>query len=152
MEFSTQITVNASAEKVWKIIGTNFNDISEWASFVVTSEANPDLPDGGGRVCNVKGVGEVYETIYQYDDVDRNLAFTLEGGVNPFFMRKIENSWAVEPNGENESVVHMGVNVKMLPVFEQLMKFPLTRVFKKRSSVILNELKYFAENDKAIHQ
>ena len=152
MEYSTQVTVNASAEKVWKIIGTDFNDISEWASFVITSEANPDLPEGGGRVCNVKGAGEIYETIYQYDDADRNLAFTVQGGINPFFIRKIENSWAVEPKGENQSVVHMGVNVKMLPVFEQVMRFPLTKVFKKRAGIILDELKYFAENGKAKRQ
>ena len=66
MQFSKQITVNASAERVWKIIGEDFNDISEWSSFVLTSEANPDVPEGGGRVCNVKGVGDVVENIFEY--------------------------------------------------------------------------------------
>jgi hypothetical protein len=92
MNFTKQVTINASADKVWEIIGTNFNDISEWSSFVITSEANPDVEPGAGRVCHVKGAGEVVENLFQFDDNQRELAFTLEGSKNPFFMQRIENS------------------------------------------------------------
>ena len=67
MELTKQMTVNASADKVWKIVGTDFNDISEWASPVLDSHANPDLAPGEkGRVCEVKGAGQVIENIYDY--------------------------------------------------------------------------------------
>lgn len=63
MEFTVQVSINASAEKVWEVISTNFNDISEWSSFVITSHGIPNLPTGSGRICNVKGAGEVVEKL-----------------------------------------------------------------------------------------
>lgn len=146
MELTKQITVNASADRVWKVIGTDFNNISEWASFVASSEANPDLPEGGGRVCKVDGFGDVVETIFDYSDENRELAFTLEGGT-PFFMQRVENSWQVEALDENRSVVTIGVNAQMMPVFKQLLTSRLSKVFQKRMDVILGELKEFAENE-----
>ncbi|KAA3642373.1 MAG: SRPBCC family protein [Chloroflexi bacterium] len=149
MELTKEIMVNAPADKVWKIVGADFNEISEWSSFVITSEQNPGLPDGGGRVCDVKGFGETVETLYEYDDEQRELAFTLEGGGTPFFMREVKNSWHIEPDGEDKSRVQIGVQAELMPVFKQLMTGRLTKVMEKRADVILGELKYFAENGEA---
>ncbi len=100
MEFSREITIDAPVEKVWKIIGTDFNEISEWASPVLDSHANPALADGEeGRICQAEGFGEIVETLYQYDDQGRALAFTLEADKNPFFMKKIES---VQPLNNDE--------------------------------------------------
>ena len=54
-------------------------------------------------MCQVKGSGEVVETIYQYDDKKRELGFILVGQKIPFFMRKIDNTWSVKPIPVNES-------------------------------------------------
>ena len=149
MEFTRQTTVTAAAEQVWKILGDDFNDISEWSSFVVESNANPDLAPGGGRVCNVDGFGKSVETITKFDDQQRKLAFTFEGEKIPFFVRNVENSWSVEPNGDNQSVVQVDVEVTMLPVFQQLMGGMMGKMMGKRAETILSDLKYFAENGKA---
>ena len=62
MEIERQVTINASAKKVWDIVGTKFSDIAEWASFVQESHDNPDLEPGEGRVCQTS-FGPVSETI-----------------------------------------------------------------------------------------
>ena len=149
MEFNRQVTINASADKVWKIVGTDFNNISEWASPVLESHAIPDLPPGSGRVCNVKGVGKVVEALYEYDDERRTLAFTLESEKNPFFFQKVENIWRIEPKGDNQSVAHFDVRIKLMPVFAQLLSWILKKRLGKRAESFVSELKYFAENGRA---
>ena len=147
MEIQRQVTVNVSADKVWKILGKEFNDVSQWASFVKTSQANPDLDAGElGRVCEVNGFGKVIENIYHYDDKQQELAFTLEAEKNPFFMQRIENSWHVEPLDDDRAVVTVGVQVKLMPVFRQLLSGRLRKMMSNRADTILAELKYYAEN------
>lgn len=62
-------TINASADKVWHVMGDDFVHVSKWANGVLTSVPNPnseqkfsDAPTGG-RVCQVKGFGEIVEDI-----------------------------------------------------------------------------------------
>ncbi len=147
MNVTRQVTVNAPADKVWSILGTDFNKISEWASFVIDSEGIPDLPSGSGRVCQVKGSGEVKETIYKYDEDDRELAFILEGKKIPFFMQKIDNTWRVTPQGDDRAELQVNVDLTVMPVFKQLMSGLLSKQMGKTADSILGELKYFAEND-----
>ena len=148
MNITRQVTVNASADKVWKILGDDFNNISEWASFVVDSNAIPDQPEGSGRICNVKGTGEVVETIHKYDDDNRELAFELKGKKIPFFMQKIDNTWRVKPKGDTSSEIQVNVDLTVMPVFKQLMSGMLNKQMSKTADGILSELKYFAENDR----
>ena len=150
MELTRQTTINASADKVWKILGADFNNISEWASFVLESKADPDLPDGGGRVCQVAGFGATTESLYEFDDQRRKLGFTFVGKKNPFFMKEIKNGWQVEPKGEDQAVVHTDIQVKLMPVFKQLLSGPMSKMMGKRAEKILSELKYFSENGKAL--
>jgi len=149
MEFERKATINASADKVWKIIGTDFNDISEWASPVLESHAIPNLPEGSGRVCNVEGAGKVIEALFEYDDKKQALAFTLDGEKNPFFFKRVENHWRVEPKGDNQSVAYFGVKIELLPVFKQLLSGRLKSKLQVRADHFVGELKYFAENDRA---
>ena len=146
MEFTRKTTVNVSADKAWEIIGADFNEVSQWASAVITSEANPDLDPGEkGRICNVKGTGHVVENIYAYDDEERELAFTLEGQKIPFFMRKIDNKWSVKPLGPNQSEVQVTGNITLMPVFSQLMSGMLKKQMGKFADGLLDEFKFYAE-------
>lgn len=148
MEFTKQITVNAPANTVWEIVGTNFNEISEWASPVLTSRANPDLEPGqNGRVCQVKGAGQLVETITRYDDQGRKLSFTVEGEKMPFFMKHVENTWSVRPQGHEQSVVQVNANITLSPLFN-LLSGPLSKALGKQGEAILSDLKQFAETEK----
>jgi len=147
MKVKRQVTVNAAANKVWKILGTDFKSISEWASIVLESKAIPDLPPGSGRVLNTKGLGEVVEIIYKYDDDKRELAFILEDKKMPFFMRNIDSTWRVKLQGDARSVLEVEFDVTVMPVFKQLMSGMISKRIAKRTDGLISELKYFAEND-----
>ena len=145
MQFTKQVTINASADKVWEILGTQFNNISEWSSLVVTSNAIPNLPEGSGRICHVKGFGETVEKLTDFDNQRREFTFTLESAKTPFFLKNIANTWRVEPQGENRSVVTVSPDVNLMPVFSQLMGGMMRKQLEKTSDIILSELKHFAE-------
>ncbi len=147
MEVKSELTINAPADKVWKVIGTDFNDIAEWSSVVLTSEANPDVPVGHGRICEVQKLGKLVENITSYDEENREVKFTVEGNT-PFFVKRVQNTWRVQPQTDGTSLVHISADVKLLPVFN-LLSGGLSKVFQKRTDFIMSELRYFAENGKA---
>jgi len=148
MQVSRQTTVNTSADKVWQILGTDFNNVSEWAGTVLESNAIPDMPEGSGRLCNVKGVGKTVEKLTSFDDDRRKFSFTFENPNIPFFVKKIENTWRVTPKGNDQSLVQVNADVNLMPVFSQLLGGMMSKRLGKGAEGLLGELKYFAENGK----
>ncbi len=147
MEFKRNVTVNAPADKVWQIVGTEFNEVSKWADPVLDSQANPNLSnEEKGRICQVKGAGEVVETIYRYDDQSRELAFILTGKKIPFFMRKIDSRWSVKPKDGDQAEVQVHTKITLMPVFSQLISGSLSKAMGKQVDVVLGDLKYYVEN------
>lgn len=146
MQVTQQTTINASADKVWQILGTDFNNISDWAGIVLESNAIPDIPEGSGRICNVKGVGKTLEKLTSFDGDQRKFSFTFENSKIPFFVRKIENTWSVAPKGNDQSVVQVHADVNLMPIFSQLLGSMMTKQMGKGAESLLSELKYFAEN------
>jgi len=148
MQLTRQTTVNISADKVWQILGSDFNNISEWAGVVLESNAIPDMPEGSGRLCNVKGVGKTVEKLTSFDDDRRKFSFTFENPNIPFFVKKIENTWRVTPKGNDQSLVQVNADVNLMPVFSQLLGGMMSKRLGKGAEGLLGELKYFAENGK----
>jgi len=145
MEVKRKITVNASADRLWEILGTDYDKVGEWTSEVPSSSPNPDLPVGQGRVCSTDGFGDAKETITQFDEKRRELAYVAEIEKMPFFVKEMGNHWRVEPKGGNRSIVHMHLQGKLMPVFKQLMSGTMAKQMAKSADVILEELKYYAE-------
>ncbi|MCP4368161.1 MAG: SRPBCC family protein [Deltaproteobacteria bacterium] len=148
MQVTQQTTVNLAADKVWQILGTDFNNISEWAGVVLESNAIPDIPEGSGRICNVKGVGKTVEKLTSFDDDQRKFSFTFENSTIPFFVKKMENTWSVTPKGNDQSLVQVNADVNLMPVFSQLLGGMMSKRLGKGAEGLLGELKYFAENGK----
>lgn len=146
MNVERQVTINASADKVWDIVGTKFNDIAKWASFVYESHGNPDLEPGEGRVCETQ-FGPVVENMKAFDATQRTLTHTILGQSTPPFMKDILNIWKIEPQGEGQSLITFGIEARVLPPFKQLLSGRLKKRFGKQAEGYINELKYFAEND-----
>ncbi len=150
MEFTRNVTVNAPVDKVWQIVGTDFNEISKWASPVLDSHAIPNLSsEEKGRICQVKGAGEVVETIYRYDDQAREFGFIFEGKKIPFFMRKIDSRWSVKPKDGDQAEVQVHAVITLMPVFSQLMSGRLSKAMGKQIDGLLGDLKYYVENGEA---
>lgn len=147
MNVIREVTINASAEKLWRILGEDYDKVGEWTSEVPISSPNPDLPAGQGRVCTTDGFGDAKETITEFDEQRRALSYVAEIEKMPFFVKQMGNSWRVEPKGNNRAVVHMHMQGKLLPIFAQLMGPVMKRKLAKSADTLLEELKYYAEND-----
>ncbi|MDJ0753866.1 MAG: SRPBCC family protein [Ardenticatenaceae bacterium] len=145
MEVKRELTVNASAQTLWKILGEDYDRVGEWTSEVPTSKPNPDLPEGQGRVCSTEGFGDAKETITEFSPRDRVLAYTAEIEKMPFFVKEMGNRWEVVPRGDKRALVKMHLKGRLLPVFAQLMGPVMKKQMAKSADTLLEELKYYAE-------
>ena len=148
MDVIRTLTVNAPAEKLWKILADDYDKVGEWTSQIESSTPNPDLPVGQGRVCVTPGFGDAKETITAFDEERRSFSYTAELASMPFFVREVGNSWRVEPKGNNQSVVHMHITGRLLPVFAQVMGPIMKKQMARTADILLEELQYYAENDR----
>ncbi len=145
MEVTRQISIGAPADKVWKILGTDFGEIQVWASRMLSSKGDTSLGSQGGRVVNTVEYGEATETLYLFDDAQRELAYTVQGPTLPPIIKDVTTGWKVEAASEGEAVVHLTFGATVLdPSMEDMVKDQLGQGLDK----LLPELKYFAENDR----
>ena len=149
MQIKQTFTINTSAETVWAILGHQFDRVSEWASGVYASHGRNTGTvllgaPSSGRICDTK-LGPFKETITQYDEERRILAYTAQGDNMPFFVKGMSNTWTVTPLGQHQAQVEMRMEASLLPVFSlvmgPLMRIQLGGVLKE----IQTEMKYFAE-------
>lgn len=154
MKLTKQFTVNASANRLWEIMGIQFADISKWASSVYASHGHYNgtrLQEApySGRVCETS-IGTLKEQILLYDDQSRTISYDAKGKQMPFFVTNMKNTWTFTPLAEGRCKGEMNLEVSLLPVFNLIMG----PVMKMRMGGVLDqsieELTYFAEN-KAIH-
>ncbi len=154
MKLTKQFTINASADRLWEIMGTQFADVSNWASGVYASQGHyqGDTPQGApysGRFCETS-IGTLKEQILRYDDQNKIVSYDAKSKQLPFFVTNMENTWTFTPLAGGRCKGEMNMEVSLLPVFNLIMG-PL---MKMRMSGVVNqtieELAYFAEND-AVH-
>lgn len=154
MKLSKQFTVNASAARLWEIMGTQFADISNWASGVYASQGhyNGDKLQGApysGRVCETS-IGTLKEQILIYDNQSKTVSYDAKGEKMPFFVTHMVNTWTFTPLADGQCKGEMNLEISLLPVFNLIMG----PIMKMRMGGVLNqaieELTYFAENE-AVH-
>ncbi|MEM6327841.1 MAG: SRPBCC family protein [Bacteroidota bacterium] len=151
MTIDQSISISAPADKVWAILGDQFHDAHKWASSVNHSEpreAGPAVGDApfqaNGRACETS-LGPVRETIRAYDSKARRFSYGAKADKMPFFVKDLQNSWWVTPEGPDESRVTMVLEVRLLPVFAQVMGPVLRRQFTKVTGEATEELKHYVE-------
>ena len=148
MKLASELTINAPADQVWKVVAHDFAQIGEWASGVTRSRVNVDaepLPDAhvGGRICTVPGIGEITETFTAYDE--RGRTFTYEATGMPFFVRRALNSWNVRALNDNTTQVTFQAEMKLLPVIGTVMGIPMKRQLVRVLDSATEELKHYVE-------
>lgn len=139
-----EITINASANHLWTILAQDYDKIGEWATAVVESSPNPDVPEGEGRVCSTS-FGDNKEIITHLDEQERSFTYAVEFAKVPFFLEGIDNTWIVEPQGDNQSLVSMNADVRLKTVVGTLIAPLMKRRMEKGFVGLLEELKYYAE-------
>lgn len=152
LEFQEQMIVNASADKLWRVLAHQFDQVGLWSSGITESYATngEQLPDGAtmsGRVCLSNGVGgDVEEQFTQYDEAGKCFSYKAAGQM-PWFIHGAENSWHVRALGPTEAEVGFSgvIDSKWLPGLFFLAFKPL--VLKFWGTRTLEELKYYVESD-----
>ena len=153
MEVSKNVTVNVSADRLWSILGDDFDKIGEWARGVDSSAPNTDaaIPEGasvGGRVCQAPGFGAINETFTSFDPVERSYAFKATASKIPSFVRNITNHTLVKPLGPEQSEVQLRITADTHGIRGALVKPMMTRKFSRALDEGLEDLKIFAESGK----
>lgn len=149
MKFSKQITINASADKVWDVAGRDFANIGIWATAVSHSEANDKLASVngsavGGRLCKT-AFGTASEEFTAYDDANKTYSF--KGVFDSKMFNNVTSSMAVTSIDANTTKVEI-IPALELTFFGVLM-YPMIRMkISKVTDEVLDDLKYYVENDK----
>ncbi len=149
MKFSKQITVNASAEKVWDITGRDFANIGLWSTAVSHSVANEKLDSVnnspvGGRICETS-FGKISEEFTAYDDDKKT--FSFKGVFDSKMFDSVVNTTELTSIDENTTEVKMTPNVE-LSFIGTLMSPMIKMKLSKTMDEILDDLKYYVENGK----
>jgi Polyketide cyclase / dehydrase and lipid transport len=153
LHFSNQITINAPATKVWRVLAHEFASIGQWVSAIPHSQAVTDIPalDGAqvaGRVCAtaVPGFDAVQEQFMYYDEQAMRFAYQATDG-RPWFVKRAENHWVVRSLGPQISVAESRAELE-LSLFPGVFLSPLLKLLIGRvAAQFSEELKYYVEHD-----
>ena len=150
MKITKQLIVNASVQRLWEIMATQFADVSYWASNVDASRGRKNKPhlqgsSYSGRVCETS-MGTFTETLLVYDVQAKKLAYDAKGDKMPFFVKGLQNHWTFTPLTADKCRVEMEMTISLLPVFNILMGGMMRTQMNSVINQTVEELSYFAEN------
>ena len=156
MTISKQITIDAPAEEVWRIVAHDFHKADRWASSVNHStlkEAGP-TPEGcpldaAGRACDTS-IGAITEKIVHYDELQKRFGYQAKAEGMPFFVKNLVNNWHVTEQGAGRTTVDMKLNIDLMPIVGTVMG-PMMRIqMGKLLGEAVEELKFFVEQGSLI--
>ena len=144
MEANGRVSIHTSADKVWKILDTDFGKIDTWAVRMLQSRSDDSLGELGGRVVNTIEYGEAFETIIKRNDAERAIGYKVEAEGIPAVLEDVKTVWRVEDTGDDETVVHIAF---VATLKDEAMGEMLSQQLASGINKLLDQLKYFAEND-----
>jgi len=146
MQIKGQVTINAAADKVWRILAHEFEHIGQWAGIIIDSSAITDIPTPYGAKVLAQGFGEIQEVFTDYDEHAMRFTYQATKGL-PSFFTHVENNWTVHALGSNQSIVESRAEID-LKFFPGLLIAPIFKLIMSRAgNKFTEELKYYIEND-----
>ena len=149
MNLESKITVNASAQEAWQVLGEQFGTISEWSAALQSSSLNGELQTGAVRTCTSSGFGpfpptEAKEQLTHYDPNSLEFSYTALSGL-PKFIKEASNAWSIQTVDAHQCIVYSRAKVKLAWWLTPLAwLFPL--LLKKDMKKFIEELVYRIEN------
>ncbi len=148
MQIERTLQASAPTEKVWYILAEDYANVDRWARAVQKSEPNTNVAPFsgatvGGRICTAS-IGDVTETIQEYDAAAHVLTYDAHAKAMPFFVRKLSGRWALTPKLD-ETEVKLTFEADLMPPFDWLMGWAIRRQFQTAINETLEDLKLFAE-------
>ena len=151
MHLRMEQPIDAPAEVAWQILGPEFADIADWASFVRSSSEVPasEAPSAlsiagdapvAGRETTTKATLREFITSYSHDDM--SLAFDAAG--LPPIVRRGRNRQSVRSTGAASSTLIFEIDFDFVGPFKVLTPIMRTRMQKSLGSVMA-DLKTEAE-------
>ena len=147
MKLSGEVTIEASADRVWEILGHQFANIGEWATPIDDSrpavEPTEALP---GRVCQtgMRAFPAVTERIVAIDESSRTLSYEATG--LPDFLGEARNTWRVSPMGQQRARARFDGVLETRGVAGLLLALPLRLRMRRETRLVLDDLKHYAEH------
>ena len=142
--------INVSADQLWAMVGTGFEDAYLWATTVDHSVGNGTAQFEGAscdeRSCDVsaKGFDKIVEKVTKYNDQEMNFAYDVTDGM-PSFMHSAKNDWTVVSVGPNQSKLVMKADFRVKGLMGNIMKGMMKNKMEDLLEVVLNDAKVYAE-------
>jgi hypothetical protein len=150
VKVSSETIIDASADRVWEIVGHQFARIGEWATAIPASRpisrASSAVEEPvAGRVCEtgLPLVSAVEETILAYDEAGRTL--TYAGAGLPRFVSEARNQWSVIPLHDQRALVRVEAITEMRGVVGRLLAVPFRLWAARVGAKTLDDLKHYVE-------
>ena len=144
-----QITIDASIDKAWAVLGPQFENAQIWASSIKHSEAlNKESINGSTctlRGCYVSGMGKIKETLLTYSPNEHSLSYVIKEGM-PKMVKYASNHWQLTDLGNGKTGLKMTIEMKTGGFMGWMMKGLMKKKMTKLSSEIAEEFKYYVEN------
>ena len=147
LAISKDFTLDASADRVWDVMTTEFAGVANWAAGIAASTPNPKYTDidagvPGGRICEVPGFGTVDEQIVTYEPTGHTLAYTAEADKMPNFVQNLTIRWQLTPGG-NSTNVSIKMSADLNGPIGAIMKPMMRRRFDKQLTQVAGDLKTY---------
>ncbi len=138
--------INVPADSLWAIL-REFDKVGEWTSTLHHSEGAGKAKFEGTtcneRVCQINN-NRLVEELTLFSDDKKELAYELTEGA-PGFVKLASNHWTVYEMGPHQSVVRMDVTMHLSKFMGFLFGGILKRTMTKQVSIVLRDLKIYAE-------
>ncbi|MGR3513579.1 MAG: SRPBCC family protein [Paracoccaceae bacterium] len=145
MKIENNNTVNASADRCWRVLVDEFADIHHWSAGVAKSYMRD--PNGGlvgnRRTCEIPGFGTLYEDVTALDNAAHTMTYEISG--MPSFVKAARNDWSVRSMGPNKSLVTSQFWIETKGVLGAMMTPMLKMQMGRGLGRILDEFQVYAE-------
>ncbi|MEM1167238.1 MAG: SRPBCC family protein [Planctomycetota bacterium] len=142
-----QRVIEASADRVWTVLGAQWAAVHEWASAIAHSEAigwSDADPEGAVRSCEVPGTPGFRERMLSYDEGTRTLSYQVIAGVPPFAERAV-NTWTIEELSDERVVVRSAIEIDIAPGTPGRPAGMMMSQFTHLMDLTFDEFVYYAE-------
>lgn len=150
MELRNEIVVDASADRVWRVLGERFMHVAEWAAPISSScPVGDHAPRAGAtRACTIAPFGPIRsgvirERLTRFDPDARSFEYEAVEGM-PRFVASAVNRWSVTRVDDARSRVCIHATLRLrgpMAVFGCVLRWQFTAAGAK----VAEELKHFVE-------
>lgn len=148
MKISRTVTIDASADQAWQVLGEQFAHHDQWASAILESSMDRPVSEGAVRHCKIQGFGPVKggtlsERLVDYRPQQMRLGYRVLSGLPPL-IRSATNHWRVDALGAERCTISSNARMNLA-----WWAVPLAPLLKWRLGVDLDqafdELKHHIE-------